>query len=78
MGARYTDTLINDGLNTMLRIKLLAGVGRLRSDTNGLNEELLHVCGCRGGGGGEHSDRQCRLCGDECESVVHVLWECPV
>ena len=21
---------------------------------------------------------QCKLCGDECESVVHVLWECPV
>ena len=20
---------------------------------------------------------QCVLCGDECESVVHVLWECP-
>ena len=19
----------------------------------------------------------CILCGDECESVVHVLWECP-
>ena len=23
-------------------------------------------------------DRQCKLCGDECESVVHVLWESPV
>ena len=21
--------------------------------------------------------RQCTLCGAECESVVHVLWECP-
>ena len=21
---------------------------------------------------------QCKLCGDECESVVHALWECPV
>ena len=20
---------------------------------------------------------ECTLCGDECESVVHVLWECP-
>ena len=19
----------------------------------------------------------CKLCGDECESIVHVLWECP-
>ena len=29
---------------------------------------------------GRHSDRdgrvEYRLCGDECESVVHVLWEC--
>ena len=34
-----------------------------------MNEEL-----------GRHSDRdgrvQCTLCGAECESVVHVLWEC--
>ena len=34
-----------------------------------LNEEL-----------GRHSDRdgrvECTLCGAECESVVHVLWEC--
>ena len=21
---------------------------------------------------------KCKLCGEECESVVHVLWECPV
>ena len=21
---------------------------------------------------------QCKLCGEECESAVHVLWECPV
>ena len=27
---------------------------------------------------GKNNDRQCKLCGDECESVVHVLWECPV
>ena len=29
---------------------------------------------------GRHSDRdgriECTLCGAECESVVHVLWEC--
>ena len=42
-----------------------------RSGTHGLNEEL-----------GRHSDRDGRvectlnLCGAECESVVHVLWEC--
>ena len=40
-----------------------------RSGMHGLNEEL-----CR------HSDGdgrvECTLCGTECESVVHVLWEC--
>ena len=40
-----------------------------RSGTHGLNEEL-----------GRHSDGdgrvQCTLCGAECKSVVHVLWEC--
>ena len=39
------------------------------SGTHGLNKEL-----------GRHSDREgrvkCTLCGAECESVVHVLWEC--
>ena len=35
-----------------------------------LNEEL-------GRHRGKNGDRQCKLCGDECESVVHVLWECP-
>ena len=42
-----------------------------RSGTHGLNEEL-----------GRHRERngrtECVLCGDEYESVVHVLWECPV
>ena len=42
---------------------------KFRSGTHGLNEEL-----------GRHSDRDgrvdCTLCGAECESVVHVLWEC--
>ena len=42
---------------------------KFRSGTPGLNEEL-----------GRHSDRdgrvECTLCGAECESVVHVLWEC--
>ena len=27
---------------------------------------------------GKNHDQQCKLCGDECESVAHVLWECPV
>ena len=39
---------------------------KFRSGTHGLN--------------GRHSDRdgrvECTLCGAECESVVHVLWEC--
>ena len=43
---------------------------KFRSGTHGLNEEL-----------GRHRGRsgrtECVLCGDECESVVHVLWECP-
>ena len=37
----------------------------LRSGTNGLNEEL-------GRHRGKNDDRQCMLCGEECESVVHV------
>ena len=44
---------------------------KFRSGTNALNEEL-------GRHRGRNGDRQCKLCGDECESVVHVLWECPV
>ena len=43
---------------------------KFRSETHGLNEEL-----------GRHRGREgkveCTLCGAECESVVHVLWECP-
>ena len=42
---------------------------KFRSGTHGLNAEL-----------GRHSDRdgrvECTLCGAECKSVVHVLWEC--
>ena len=37
-----------------------------RSGTDGLNEEL----------GGREGKSECTLCGAECESVVHVLWEC--
>ena len=45
---------------------------KFRSGTNGLNEEL-------GRQRGTNEDRQCKLCGEECESVVcTVLWECPV
>ena len=39
---------------------------KFRSGTHGLNEEL-----------GRHRGKsECTLCGAECESVVHVLWEC--
>ena len=44
---------------------------KFRSGANGLNEEL-------GRHRGKNGDRQCKLYGDECKSVVHVFWECPV
>ena len=40
---------------------------KFRSGTHGLNEEL---------GRGREGILECTLCGAECESVVHVLWEC--
>ena len=40
-----------------------------RSGTHGLNEEL-------GRHRGREGKLECTLCGAECESVVHVLWEC--
>ncbi len=43
---------------------------KFRSGTNGLNDEL-------GRHRGKNDDRHCKLCGDECESVVYVFWECP-
>ena len=43
---------------------------KFRSGTHGLNEEL-------GRHRGRNGRTECGLCGDECESVVHVLWECP-
>ena len=58
--------------------KYLRGVGdagtrllfKFRSGTHGLNEEL-----------GRHRGRECRkeclLYDAECESVSHVLWDCP-
>ena len=60
-------------------IHYLNGVGdagtcllfKLRSGTHGLNEEL-----------GRHRGREgkymCNLCGDDCESVGHFLWNCPI
>ena len=37
--------------------------------THGLNEEL-------GRHRGREGKMECSLCGDECENVSHVLWEC--
>ena len=42
---------------------------KFRSGTHGLNEEL-------GRHRGREGKSECVLCGAECESVVHVLWEC--
>ena len=39
------------------------------SGTHGLNEEL-------GRHRGREGNKECVLCGNECESVSHVLWEC--
>ena len=43
---------------------------KFRSGTHGLNVEL-------GRHRGEEGQVECSICGGECESVVHVLWECP-
>ena len=43
---------------------------KFRSGTHGLNEEL--GIGIEVGKGS-----RIYLCGAECKSVVHVLWECP-
>ena len=42
---------------------------KFRSGTHGLNEELGRHRGRKG-------KKECELCGNECESVSHVLWEC--
>ena len=46
-----------------------AGSRLFRSGTHGLNEEL-------GRHRGREGHKECGLCGNECESVSHVLWEC--
>ena len=44
-------------------------LSKFQSETHELNEEL-----------GRHRSREgnkeCEFCGNECESVSHVLWEC--
>ena len=44
---------------------------KIRLGTHRLNEKLGRYRGRNG-------KTKCTLCGAECESVVHVLWECPV
>ena len=44
---------------------------KFRSGTHGLNEEL-------GRHRGREGKTKCSLCGDECENVSHMLWECSV
>ena len=61
-----------------LRSIYLLGVGdagtrilfKFRSGTHGLNEEL-------GRHRGREGRKECLLCDAECESVSHVLWDCP-
>ena len=43
---------------------------KFRSGTHGLNEEL-------GRHRGREGAKECVLCDADCESVSHVLWECP-
>ena len=42
---------------------------KFRSGTHGLNEEW-------GRHSGREGNKECGLCGNECERVSHVLWEC--
>ena len=42
---------------------------KFRSGTHGLNEEL-------GRHRGREGKKECVLCGDECESISHTLWDC--
>ena len=44
---------------------------KFRSGTHDLNEEL-------GRHRGREGKTECSLCGNECENVSHVLWECSV
>ena len=77
-----------EGLNSKVKLSLyrkivefkkyLRGVGdagtrllfKFRSGTHGLNEEL-------GRHRGREGRKECLLCDAECESVSHVLWDCP-
>ena len=59
-----------EGLDNNVKLLCIKSLGRkFRSGTQGLNEEL-------GRHRGREGKSECTLCGAECESVVHVLWEC--
>ena len=51
----------------MLEVDFYLSLGQVY--THGLNEEL-------GRHRGREGKTECSLCGDECENVSHVLWEC--
>ena len=44
-------------------------LSKFRSGIHGLNEEL-------GRHRGREGNKECELCGNECESVSHLMWEC--
>ena len=44
---------------------------KFRSRTHGLNKEL-------GRHWGREGKKECGLCGDECETVSRILWDCSV
>ena len=73
------------GLNSKVKLSLYRTFGKIveylgdagtrllfkfRSGTHGLNEEL-------GRHRGREGRKECLLCDAECESVSHVLWDCP-
>ena len=79
-----------EGLNTKVKLDMYKGFGKsvefkkylhgicdagssllfkFRSGTHSLNEEL-------GRHRGREGKTECSLCGNECENVSHVLWEC--
>ena len=65
----------NEGLNSKVKLSLCITspfvIKEIKFKNYGLDEEL-------GRHRSRNDDGQCKLCGEECESVVHVLWECPV
>ena len=88
MGTVSRGGRLKEGLNSKVKLSLynkvvefkqyLHGVSdtasrlmfKFRPGTHGLNEEL-------GRHRGREGMKECLLCDDECESVSHVLWECP-